>query len=142
MEIPALKPVKTFHLFGDPLEVLVNSEMSGGASSVVVQTVSPGGGPPPHSHANEDETFIVLEGNFELLSEGQWHPVAKGEVAFGPRGRVHTFRNSGTTSGRILVVAAPAGLDTFLEEISPYSPPADMAKIIEIAGRYGIAFHL
>ena len=137
-----MKPVKSFLIFGDPVDVLVDSAMSHGASSSVVQTVSPGGGPPPHSHANEDETFIVLDGEFEVLAEGQWHAVKKGECAFGPRGGVHTFRNSGTSNGRLLIVAAPAGLDSFLEQLSPLSPATEMAKIIELGERFGITFHL
>src|SRR5438046_7615589 len=32
----------------------------------------PGGGPPPHYHSNEDETFHVLEGRFAFLADGQW----------------------------------------------------------------------
>jgi uncharacterized cupin superfamily protein len=28
---------------------------------------APGGGPPPHIHANEDESFYVLDGTFDIL---------------------------------------------------------------------------
>jgi uncharacterized cupin superfamily protein len=31
--------------------------------------VPAGGGPPPHIHRNEDETFYVLEGEVEFLDE-------------------------------------------------------------------------
>lgn len=137
-----MKPIKTFNIFGDPIEVLVNAEMSNGASTVLIQSVRPGGGPPPHSHTNEDETFVVLDGDFELFGNGQWHPIAAGEPAFGPRGVIHTFRNSGTTRGRILVFAAPAGFENYLEEISLYSPATDLAKILQISERYGVTFHL
>jgi quercetin dioxygenase-like cupin family protein len=137
-----MKPIKTFSVFGDPVDVLVNGEMSNGASSVIVETVVPGGGPPPHSHAKEDETFIALEGDFEFFGDGQWHPVAKGEPVFGPRGVVHTFRNAGTTWGRMLIFIAPAGLESYLEEISPYSPATDMPKILEISERFGLTFFL
>jgi hypothetical protein len=33
-------------------------------------------------------------------------------------------------------------LENYLEEISVYSPAADMPKILEISERYGIAFHM
>jgi quercetin dioxygenase-like cupin family protein len=137
-----MKPIKTFSVFGDPVDVLVNGEMSNGASSVIVETVAPGGGPPPHSHAKEDGTFIALEGDFEFFGEGQWYPVAKGEPVFGPRGVVHTFRNAGTIWGRMLIFIAPAGLESYLEEISPYSPATDMPKIFEISERFGLTFFL
>ena len=134
-------PVKSFEVLGERVDVLVTSAMSSGASAVIVEHVPSGGGPPPHRHTNEDETFIPLEGNFEILSDGKWISVVKGEQAFGPRGNIHTFRNAGSTPGRILVFAAPAGLEIYLEEISHYSP-ADLTKIFEISACYGISFHM
>jgi quercetin dioxygenase-like cupin family protein len=88
-----MPPLKSFIVFGERIDVLINAAMSNGASATIVQHVPAGGGPPPHSHAKEDETFTVLEGDFEVFRDGQWHPLAKGEVAYGPRGGVHTFRN-------------------------------------------------
>ena len=137
-----MSPLKSFHVFGERIDVLIDTAMSNGASATIVQHVPPGGGPPPHSHAKEDETFTVLEGDFEVFRDGQWHPLAKGEVAYGQCGGVHTFRNVGTSPGSVLIFVTPAGLENYLEEISVYSPPADMPKILEISERYGIAFHM
>jgi quercetin dioxygenase-like cupin family protein len=137
-----MKPVRTFDVFGEPVDVVVNGAMSGGSAAVLIQTTGPGGGPPPHRHTREDETFTVLEGEFELLREGQWAKVAVGEVVFAPRGFIHTFRNCGSTVGRVLIFVSPAGFENYLEEIGPLSPATDMARIIEISERYGISFHL
>jgi quercetin dioxygenase-like cupin family protein len=137
-----MSPLKSFSVFGERIDVLVNSAMSNGASATIVQHVPAGGGPPPHSHAKEDETFTVLEGDFEVFSDGRWHPLAKGEVAYGQRGGVHTFRNIGATPGRVMIFITPAGFENYLEEISHYSPPADMPKILEISDKYGITFHM
>lgn len=137
-----MTPVKSFKVMGERIDVLVNGAMSTGASAVIVEHVPPGGGPPPHRHNNEDETFIPLEENFEILRDGMWIPAAKGEPVFGMRGETHTFRNVGSALGRMLIVIAPAGLENYLEEISQYTFPADMTKIFEISGRYGISFHL
>ena len=75
--------------------------MSNGLSSTLVQEVHPGGGPPPHSHTKEDETFVVLEGDFDLLMDEHWRPLASGEAAYARRGSIHTFRNSSKTIGRL-----------------------------------------
>jgi|HubBroStandDraft_5_1064220.scaffolds.fasta_scaffold913540_1 quercetin dioxygenase-like cupin family protein len=136
-----MPPVKSFKVFGETIDVLVNAANSGGASAAIVQHVPPGGGPPPHSHLHEDETFYVLEGDLEFLYEGEWHPLAVGETAFGRRRSIHTFRNAGSTPGRVLIFVAPAGLEDYLEEISAYSPATDMPKILEISERYGITFY-
>jgi uncharacterized cupin superfamily protein len=85
---------------------------------------------------------VALDGEFELLTDGQWHPLAPGEAAYARRGSTHTFRNSGKTIGRIMVSVTPGGFENYLQEIGIYSPATDMAKIIEISNRYGITFYL
>jgi quercetin dioxygenase-like cupin family protein len=136
-----MPPIKSFKVFGEAIDVLVNAAHSGGASAAIVQHVPPGGGPPPHSHLHEDETFYVLEGDLEFLCEGEWHPRAVGETLVGRRRSIHTFRNVGSTPGRVLIFIAPAGLEDYLEEISVYSPATDMPKILAISERYGITFY-
>src|SRR5580698_5339820 len=116
-----MTPVKSFIVFGDSVDVIVDGSMSGGSSAVICQHNLPGDGPPPHMHTREDETFLVLEGDFELLVEGQWESMPRGEPIFAPRGHVHTFRNSGSTTGRLCVFISPAGFEEYLEELSLYS---------------------
>jgi quercetin dioxygenase-like cupin family protein len=137
-----MSSIKTLTIFGDRVEVFVDSASSNGLSATIVQEVHPGGGPPPHSHTREDETFVVLDGDFELLREGSWHTLPRGEAVLAPRGNIHTFRNSGKSLGRLMIFITPSGFEKYLEEISPYSPATDMPKIIEISNRYGITFHL
>lgn len=135
-----MSPVKTFQVFGEPIEVLVSGEMTGGLSATLTQTSPPGGGPPPHSHAREDETFFVLEGEYELLQDGAWNRIPPGYAVHAKRGGVHTFRNVGTATGKMLVFVTPAGMEKYLEEISVLSMPQDMAHLMAISERYGITF--
>ena len=51
---------------GDKYRFLVTGEETGGAYFAMEALVPPGGGPPPHVHRNEDETFYVLEGRVEF----------------------------------------------------------------------------
>jgi len=135
-----MPPVKSFPVLGEKVDILVSGESTGGKSMTLVQTSPPGGGPPPHCHQNEDETFVVLEGEYEYLAGGAWRKASAGDAFYGPRGEAHTFRNVGSTAGRILVVVAPAAFEAFLEEISPLSVPADLQKVLEIGARYGVTF--
>ena len=135
-----MKPLKSFTVFGEPVEVLVDSQMTNGAFSVITQTSPPGGGPPPHGHTNEDEVFTVLEGDFEIFDGTAWHPLPPGSTARGVRGGVHCFRNSGTGPGKMQIIISPSGLEEYLEEISPLAIPQDMDKLLEVSERYGITF--
>jgi quercetin dioxygenase-like cupin family protein len=135
-----MAPIKSFSVFGEPVEILTNSEMTAGRSTVLIQSSPPGGGPPPHSHKNEDETFFVLEGEYELLLNGVSHKLIAGESMHAMRGSVHAFRNVGTTPGKMLTVVVPAGLENYLEEISVFSIPDGMLQVLEISKRHGITF--
>lgn len=135
-----MNPVKTFNVFGEPVEVLIPGEMTRGLSATITQTSPPGGGPPPHSHTNEDETFYVVEGQYELLLDGKWVKASPGDAFHTQRGSVHTFRNAGTTTGKMLVFITPAGLEKYLEELSAFSIPNDMPAILALSERYGITF--
>ena len=136
-----MEPLRTLPTFGETVEIFVDSERSQGACTVLIQTTRPGGGPPLHQHTNEDETFTVLEGDYELLIDGQCLPMPVGQVFFAPRGSIHTFRNKGTTQGRILGVATPAGLENFLAEVGGLNPEHDREKILAISQRYGMSYH-
>jgi quercetin dioxygenase-like cupin family protein len=138
--IYSLNSVKTFKVFGEPVEILVPGEMTGGRSATLTQVSPPGGGPPPHVHTNEDETFFVLEGEYEFLENGQWLKGQPDRAIQAMRGSVHTFRNVGTTTGKMLIFVAPSGMERYLEEISPLSMPEDLSQLLAISERYGISF--
>ncbi len=53
---------RTIGIVGDIYRFLVTGEETGGRYAVFEAIVLPGGGPPPHIHRREDETFCVLEG--------------------------------------------------------------------------------
>jgi quercetin dioxygenase-like cupin family protein len=135
-----MSELKTFKVFGEPIEVLIPGEATSGMSATLTQTSPPGGGPPPHSHANEDETFYVLEGEYEFLAEGQWHKAGHGRAILAKRGSVHTFRNVGATTGKMLIFVTPSGLEQYLEEISSLSMPQDTAQVMAISERFGISY--
>jgi quercetin dioxygenase-like cupin family protein len=133
-------PVKTFPVLGSQVEVLISGEMTEGRSLTILEVTPPGGGPPPHLHQNEDETFHIVEGEYEFLVDGAWVKGGVGDTFHTNRGSVHTFRNSGESTGRLLMFIVPAAFEHFLEEISPLSIPNDIPTLIDIAGRYGITF--
>lgn len=136
-----MKAIKTLRVLGEKIDIITNGEMTHGASTFVIQTTAPGGGPPPHKHTKEDETFTVLEGDFEILEDGHWRSVSLGEILFSPRGSIHTFRNAGKTVGKMAIFIAPAGFEKFFEKIEGLTP-TDLPKILGIAKEFGLSFHL
>src|SRR5512145_1359105 len=88
---------------GDHYTFLVTGEQSGGAYFVMEALVPPGGGPPPHIHTREDETFYIVEGHCSIRLGDRIVTAATGDFVSVPRGTVHCFRNEGTATMRMIV---------------------------------------
>ena len=71
-----------------------------GGEYVEMEFVLPAGcvSPPPHIHPDQVESYEAIEGNFEVMVDGEWNSLSAGESASVPQGVMHTFRNrSGET---------------------------------------------
>lgn len=63
--------------------------------------VEPGGHTPHHAHDFEHEVYI-LDGTGEVLLEGEFRPIRKGDVLYVPADEEHQFRASGPQPLRFL----------------------------------------
>ncbi len=99
--------------FGDEIYVHLGGAETGGKYTVFTDLTPPGGGPPPHYHNNEDEWFFPLEGRVEFFLNGEWNEVPMQTVVFIPRGTIHTFRNCGESTLKMLTHTSPAGMEIF-----------------------------
>jgi mannose-6-phosphate isomerase-like protein (cupin superfamily) len=131
---------------GDLITLKLTSEDTGGAFSLFEGTISPGGGPPPHVQHREDESFYVMEGQFEFLVGEDTIPGGAGSCVHVSSGTLHTFKNVGTSPGRLLGVLAPGGFEKFFLEAgepptegssAPEGEP-DVGRIVEIGQKYGL----
>jgi quercetin dioxygenase-like cupin family protein len=131
--------------FGDSVQVKLGAEHTGGTLAVGLGTTPPGGGPPPHLHRKEDELFLILEGRYRFLANGQWHEVGPGGVVYIPRGAVHTFQNVGDTPSRHWLLTTPSGFESFFGKCAAVfaeaqAGPPDMPRILSICDEHGIEF--
>jgi quercetin dioxygenase-like cupin family protein len=136
------RPVHTGPAFwgpGDHYTFLVTGEETNGAYFAMEAIVPPGGGPPPHIHTREDETFYVLEGEIEFVLGDDVVTATAGDFVNVPRGTVHCFRNTGTQGARLILTFTPAGIEHFfLEtlEAAPNVPDETPDNVEEVAARY------
>ncbi|HLH57191.1 MAG TPA: SgcJ/EcaC family oxidoreductase [Verrucomicrobiae bacterium] len=127
--------------FGDRLTVKLGAHQTQGALSIIVDTIPPGGGPPLHSHDNEDEFFIVREGRINYFMDNHWTELGPGGVVFAPRGRRHAFRNTGTAPASHYVLTTPGGFERFFaataaEFAKPGGP--NMERVLETSSAHGV----
>jgi mannose-6-phosphate isomerase-like protein (cupin superfamily) len=109
---PTHKPyekVEILELFeGLTMKVLLTGSDTNGLQAIFEDIVEPGIGPGRHIHHEQDETFLFLEGTFDVEIDGQLFRINKGDTAFVPRGSVHAWKNVGKTKGRLRYIFSPA----------------------------------
>jgi mannose-6-phosphate isomerase-like protein (cupin superfamily) len=139
---------RSLWVLGELITFKTTSERTGGAYSLFEVISQPRGGRPPHVQHREDESFWVLEGEYEFLVEGNTMRVGAGFLLYVPKGTLHAHKNVGDKPSRMLVNQTPGGLhERFFEEIGepamdgsepPTEGPQDMERIVAIAVKYGI----
>jgi quercetin dioxygenase-like cupin family protein len=116
---------------GDRITFLITGAETGGAFFMAEVSVAPGGGPPPHVHSREDESFYLQQGTLAVQVGDKALNVSVGDFVHMPRGVPHSFKNVGEQTAKLVMVATPAGLENYFAEVFP--PAADIADIPNIA---------
>lgn len=106
-------------------------------------TEPPGGGPPLHIHAREEEFFLVLEGEVSFFIDGQVIRRGPGGSAFVRRGTPHCFKNTSDRTARLLVLFTPADIEGFFEYGAAENghPPSEelmFERLIALAPVFGL----
>src|SRR5262245_44492230 len=104
------------NVIGNVITVKVHGRDTGGAFSLIECVDQPNEGPPAHIQHREDETFCVLEGEYEFMCGGKTFTAKAGTTAWLPRGVPHRYKCISKTPGRMLVVLSPAGFEDFFVE--------------------------
>lgn len=72
---------------------------------------------PPHTHADEDEYFLVLEGELTFLNGEETLTAGPGTLAAMTRGNRHAFWNNSDAPARGLLAVAPGDFASFFDQV-------------------------
>ncbi len=102
--------------------VKVSRKDTGGAWAMFEGVIAPRFGPPLHLHFLQEEWFQVMQGDFIFEAGGEQHRMTPGMSILVPRMVPHRFQNTGSSTGKVLILAQPAGtLEEFFDEFSKLS---------------------
>ena len=143
------KDTRSLWVFGELVTHKIPSQQTGGAYSLFEITTCPGEGPPPHVQHREDESFYVLEGEYEFPLESHTLRAGADSLIYVPKGTLHAHKNVGEGVGRMLVIQTPGGLyEHFFEEVGrpvegeagprSFEEQPDAESIVATAAEYGI----
>jgi quercetin dioxygenase-like cupin family protein len=134
---------------GDTYRIVIGSEQTNGAYALIDMLIPPRGGPPPHSHANFQEAFYIIDGEIEVITKKKTYPATKGSYVNIPfNGPVHKFINKTNKTVHILCLTTPAGMEKMFVEIGkpvpadtflpqPQMTPEEQKQFQSIAEKYG-----
>jgi len=136
-------------ILGDFYAIKISGDETQGRYSVWEVEAAPDNGPPLHKHSMEDEAFYVLEGDFSFPYGSKETKAGKGQFMYIPRGEFHTYKNIGSSFGKLLLIVTPPRFEKFFEEIgipvdnkSSFQPPpitpAVIENVVKTAAKYGL----
>ena len=146
-EVPNADPNQWFWFPGHSFCMKATGKDTGGTSGWMMAENGPKQGVPFHKHKNEDESFLVVEGTFEISVGDTTVVGGPGTYAFGPREIPHRWTNIGSGRGRIMNVFTPSGFEAMFYEIGlpihdsaappPENPAPLIARMPALAEKYG-----
>ncbi len=138
---------EAFWGFGSLWTVKASAEQTGGRFALIEELAPGGAATPLHRHAEDDETFYVLEGEmtFYLGEGGEPIPASSGTFVHIPGGAVHAFRVDSETA-RYLIITTPqherfyraAFGDPAQSRTLPPEGPPDWERINAAAREYNV----
>ena len=131
---------------GDLYRFLAGGDQTQGRFSLWHALIPPGGGPPPHVHARENEGFYVLKGEltFYALDVNEVVKAGPGSFVHLPPHRPHRFANESSEDVEALIMAIPAGIEKMFLQIGTPSDkpipmgPGDVEQLLRLAPEYGL----
>ena len=128
--------------FGLDMDVLLTTEATCGATSVIAAWHKPGEGPPDHAHFKQEEFLFIIEGLYEVTVGDETATAGPGSIVFIPRNVVHRFKNVGDITGRMLGWSLPGGQDHYLKAISELASGGGFTseKVMEISKTFDTHF--
>ncbi|MGY4101483.1 quercetin 2,3-dioxygenase [Nocardia sp. R16R-3T] len=138
--------------FGSSLvDIIAGGEQTGGAYAIFEMLGPPGDEVPLHLHTEEEEAFLIIDGELTIWVGDQTRALQPGDYALMPRNVAHCYSVTSDIPARWLAITSPAGFEGYTREIStpaterrlPDPMPLDsevLAKLATAAKKYGVQF--
>jgi uncharacterized cupin superfamily protein len=137
--------------FQNLVRQIATGQQTGGAFAMFEVLAPPGDETPLHMHTNEDEFFLMIEGQVTLWAGDEMRVLEAGDFGGMPRMVPHCYKVTSAVDGRWLVITSPAGFEGFMHDASvpapearipdPFEPDAEaMGALMAVAAKYGVEF--
>lgn len=111
------KQEETLSVAGNSITVKIGGKQTDNAYSLFELTVPPNVGAGLHIDKDWGEWWHVMEGTFAFTLNGEIIELSAGGFAYGPKGIPHSFKNVGETTGKLVMLTKPSGLEKFFKTV-------------------------
>jgi mannose-6-phosphate isomerase-like protein (cupin superfamily) len=108
---------ETLSVAGNTITVKIAGNETDNAYSLFELNVPPNVGAGLHIDKNWDEFWHVVEGTFAFTLDGKQIQLSAGGFPFGSKGIPHSFKNVGETTGKLIMLTKPSGLENFFKTV-------------------------
>jgi quercetin dioxygenase-like cupin family protein len=133
---------------GGIITIKATGKDTGGAYAMIEMLIPPQGGPPPHLHSREVESFYILKGSLSFWLSDRKLTGSEGSLVIAPPGHTHAFKNEGDEPARVLLLITPSGLEEFFQEVGvPFKEGSTLSEhltseklegMVTTAFKYGV----
>lgn len=102
---------------GDFVQLIVTGEHTDGRFVMAYHESHPSSQPPLHEHENDDEIFVILDGQITFWALDQEVTLGAGDTIVLPKHVPHTFQVSADKGAKWLVLLSPSGFENFWREV-------------------------
>jgi len=131
---------QTVQVLSDRVCIKLKSSNSPNSMAVVTVEVPPGGLVPPHIHAQEEESYYMLDGSMVMQLGSEFLTIQPHDFVHIPPGTIHSYRNDSDRPIHFLAWTVGGAIDDFFIEMGEKirEIPNDLPKMPEILDKYGI----
>ena len=133
-----ITPADRTTLLAGPLGavLMLGGGRTAGRLSLVEHPLQPRAlGSPMHTHRDEDEYSVVLEGQVGAQIGAQAVVAGPGDVLVKPRGVPHAFWNPADEPARLLEIISPAGFEGYFAGLAHNATSTPLTAMLTIAER-------
>jgi mannose-6-phosphate isomerase-like protein (cupin superfamily) len=113
----SLEQEEILSVSGNDITVKIEGNKTNNAYSLFELSVPPAVGAGLHIDKDWDEFWHVMEGTFAFTLNGEQIELNAGGFAYGPKGIPHSFKNVGETTGKLVMLTKPSGLEKFFKAV-------------------------
>ncbi len=131
--------IETLSVIGETLRPLLTNDM--GADVEVYDTTGDTGmGPPPHHHS-WSETYVMIEGELDLVVEDEPpQRLRAGMVAHAPGGATHGYQITADGTRFLTILSSGNGHAFFQQMDAEVAFPPNLEDVMRVAAAHGIRF--